>query len=210
MMSGITHFLTNWCLELPKPLIVFIDAVDSLMGDSLLTVLRQLRAGYERRPKDFPHSLCLIGLRDIRDYRIYSDREKRYVIGGSCFNIKEKALTLANFTLNQIIELFKQHTDETGQEIEIDALTCIFDLTQGQPWIVNAFGRELCFDDHAVEWNKWAYVQFRGSEFHTRNARSRQPQEQRRAKAHSRQAKLDRLKLFSRLGLKHQAIICRP
>jgi len=28
-----------------------------------------------------------------------------------------------------------------------------------------------------------AYVQFRGSEFHTRNARSRQLQEQRRAKA---------------------------
>ena len=55
-----------------------------------------------------------------------------------------------------------------------------------------------------------AYVQFRGSEFHTRNARSRQLQEQRRAKAHSRQAKLDLLKLFSRLGLKPQAIICRP
>jgi len=28
-----------------------------------------------------------------------------------------------------------------------------------------------------------AYVQFRGNEFHTRNARSRQLQEQRRAKA---------------------------
>ena len=34
-----------------------------------------------------------------------------------------------------------------------------------------------------------AYVQFRGSEFHTRNARFRQPQEQRRAKAHRRQAR---------------------
>ena len=33
---------------------------------------------------------------------------------------------------------------------------------------------------------------------------------QRWALAHSRQAKLDRLKLFSRLGLKPQAIICRP
>ena len=43
-----------------------------------------------------------------------SDREKRYIIGGSCFNIKEKALTLANFTLKQIISLFKQHTDATG------------------------------------------------------------------------------------------------
>jgi len=29
----------------------------------------------------------------------------------------------------------------------------------------------------------WAYVQFRGSEFHTRNARFWHPQEQRRAKA---------------------------
>ena len=29
----------------------------------------------------------------------------------------------------------------------------------------------------------WAYVQFRGSKFHTKNARSRQLQEQRRAKA---------------------------
>ena len=63
---------------------------------------------------------------------------------------------------------------------------------------------------HIIGCSDRAYVQFRGSEFHTRYARSRQPQEQRRAKAHSRQAKLDRLKLFSRLGLKPQAIICRP
>ena len=33
---------------------------------------------------------------------------------------------------------------------------------------------------------------------------------QRWAKAHSRQAKFDRLKLFSRLGLKPLAIFCRP
>ena len=38
-----------------------------------------------------------------------------------------------------------------------------------------------------------AYLQFRGSEFHTRNDRSRQLQEQRRAKAHSRQAKANSL-----------------
>jgi len=31
--------------------------------------------------------------------------------------------------------------------------------------------------------HRWAYVKFRGSEFHTRNARFWQPQEQRRAKA---------------------------
>ncbi len=31
--------------------------------------LRQLRNGYTRRPRAFPHALCMIGLRDIRDYR---------------------------------------------------------------------------------------------------------------------------------------------
>jgi len=48
-------------------------------------------------------------------------------------------------------------------------------------------GRNIPAQGNAL--GKWAYVQFRGSEFHTRNARFRQPQEQRRAKAHSRQAK---------------------
>jgi hypothetical protein len=36
---------------------------------------------------------------------------------------------------------------------------------------------------HGLALGFGAYVQFRGSEFHTRNARSRQLQEQRRAKA---------------------------
>jgi len=50
-----------------------------------------------------------------------------------------------------------------------------------------------------------AYVLFRGSEFHTRNARSWQWQEQRRAKAHSRQAKFDRLTTDNSLGFQPQA-----
>ncbi|KPA13217.1 ATPase, AAA-type, core domain protein [Candidatus Magnetomorum sp. HK-1] len=154
MDEGINHFFTEWCFELPKPLIVFIDEIDSLMGDALLSVLRQLRSGYTQRPERFPHSLCLIGIRDIRDYRIYSDREKRYVTGGSCFNVKERALVLENFTQKQVIELYMQHTDATGQQFTKKALKYIYDLTQGQPWLVNALGRELCFDEHAIDRNK--------------------------------------------------------
>jgi hypothetical protein len=72
--KGLGSFLTKWCMELPKPMVLFLDEVDALIGDSLISVLRQLRSGYARRPKAFPHAMCLIGLRDIRDYRIYSDR----------------------------------------------------------------------------------------------------------------------------------------
>ena len=52
------------------------------------------KEGYNFRPKAFPHSLCMIGLKDIRDYRIYSDASKAYIVGGAAFNIKEKSIRL--------------------------------------------------------------------------------------------------------------------
>jgi len=145
--NGLGSFLTKWCMELPKPLVVFMDEVDSLMGDSLITVLRQLRSGYNRRPKAFPHAMCLIGLRDIRDYRIYSDSTKKYIIGGSAFNIKEKSIRLNNFSLSQVKNLYYQHTDLTGQEFTTESIERIFELTDGQPWLVNALAREICFEN---------------------------------------------------------------
>ena len=40
------------------------------------SVLRQLRAGYEKRPEGFPQSVVLCGVRDIRDYRCVSCAER--------------------------------------------------------------------------------------------------------------------------------------
>ena len=51
---------------------LLVDEIDSLVGDTLLPVLRQLRAGYQQRTRSFPHSVVLCGVRDIRDYRIKS------------------------------------------------------------------------------------------------------------------------------------------
>jgi hypothetical protein len=143
-------FLQRWCAELPKPLVLFIDEADSLIGDSLLSLLRQLRSGYALRPTAFPHSVALIGLRDIRDYRIYSENEKRFVIGGSAFNIKDKSLTMGNFSPEDVRELYAMHTAETGQQFTEEALDLVFEQTQGQPWLVNALGREMCFEEHKV------------------------------------------------------------
>lgn len=150
MEEGLQVFLSRWCMELPKPLVVFMDEVDALIGDSLISVLRQLRSGYTQRPKNFPQALCLIGLRDVRDYRIYSDASKRYIIGGSAFNIKEKSIRLADFTLAQVQALYAQHTQASGQNFTAKALQRISELTQGQPWLVNALGRELCFEEQAI------------------------------------------------------------
>ena len=49
---------------------LLLDEIDTRVGDTLLSVLRQLRAGYDRRPEGFPQSVVLCGLRDVDDYRI--------------------------------------------------------------------------------------------------------------------------------------------
>ena len=49
-------------------------------------MLRQLRAGYRNRPRKFPQSIVLCGVRDVRDYRIRSSADNAVVLGGSAFN----------------------------------------------------------------------------------------------------------------------------
>ncbi len=86
-----------WSAASPKPLVLLIDEVDALVGDTLISVLRQLRSQYDRRPHRFPQSVVLCGGRDVRDYQIYSSRAGAHVKGGSAFNIKAESLRLGDF-----------------------------------------------------------------------------------------------------------------
>ena len=143
--SALRVALTRWARKSERPLVLLVDEIDTLMGDSLLAVLRQLRAGYYKRPSGFPHSVILCGVRDVRDYRIYSSSEKTMVTGGSAFNIKAESLRLGDFSRDEACTLLGQHTDETGQPFTEDALDAIWTQTQGQPWLVNALAYETCF-----------------------------------------------------------------
>lgn len=144
--SAFEHLLSIWCQQSEKPVVLFIDEVDSLVGDTLISLLRQLRSGYANRPALFPQSIILCGVRDVRDYRIHSDIDKTMITGGSAFNIKAKSLRLGNFTALEIEELYRQHTTETGQPFSKDIFPLAWDLTEGQPWLVNALGYEVCFE----------------------------------------------------------------
>ena len=117
------------------------------MGDSLISVLRQLRAGYVHRPERFPHSLVLCGVHDVRDYRIHASSENGVIAGGGVFNIKARTLRLADFTEDEVRALLGQHTAETGQRFAPDALDAIWDQTRGQPGLVNALAKEMCVED---------------------------------------------------------------
>ena len=64
------QYLTDWCKRLDKPLVLLLDEVDSLYDDVLISTLRQLRDGFQSRPTLFPQSVALVGLRDIREYKM--------------------------------------------------------------------------------------------------------------------------------------------
>jgi len=143
--AALNQLLSQWAESSPKPLVLLIDEVDALVGDTLISVLRQLRAGYDKRPANFPQSIILCGVRDVRDYRIHSSAEKSIITGGSAFNIKAESLRLGNFSANDIATLYHEHTAETGQIFAEGVLPWVWELTRGQPWLVNALAYEVCF-----------------------------------------------------------------
>ena len=52
--SALFEFLVRWSGASRKPLVLLIDEIDCLVGDALISVLRQLRSGYDQRPELFP------------------------------------------------------------------------------------------------------------------------------------------------------------
>jgi hypothetical protein len=138
----IGNFLKVWSEASPRPLVIFIDEIDSLQNQTLMTVLRQLRDGFPRRPQGFPQSVALVGMRDVRDYKYASGGSDR-LNTSSPFNIKVRSFTLSNFTLEDVRNLYQQHTDATGQIFTPEAVDLAFHLTQGQPWLVNAIAKEI-------------------------------------------------------------------
>ena len=147
--GAFSEMLVRWSAASRRPLVLLIDEVDALVGDTLISVLRQLRSEYDRRPRHFPQSVILCGVRDVRDYQIYSSREGTHVRGGSAFNIKARSLRLGDFTEAELRELLAQHTAECGQAFEDGTTERIWALTCGQPWLVNALAYEACFDGEA-------------------------------------------------------------
>lgn len=141
--AKLSEALLAWALACPRPLVLFFDEIDALRGESLRSVLRQLRDGYSSAPEAFPASVVLCGLRDVRDYKAAAGGDPHRLGTSSPFNIKVKSLRLGDFTETDVRTLLGQHTADTGQEFTEEALSRVWDYTQGQPWLVNALAREV-------------------------------------------------------------------
>ena len=140
----LSQMLSYWSMNSDKPCVLFLDEVDSLVGDSLISLLRQIRSGYGQRPVAFPQSIVLCGIRDVQDYRIHSGGE--VITGGSAFNIKAKSLTMGNFTRDEISQLYLQHSEHTGQQFAPEVFEPLWQDSQGQPWLVNALAYQMVWE----------------------------------------------------------------
>lgn len=59
--------LVRWSQASHLPLVLLVDKIDTLIGHTLISVLRQLRANYDSRPHNFPLSVVLCGAQDVCD-----------------------------------------------------------------------------------------------------------------------------------------------
>jgi hypothetical protein len=168
--------LSAWAAACPRPLVLVFDEIDSLVGQSLISVLRQLRAGFPDRPQQFPWSVILCGMRnvedyvrsatdsappggappprtglrppnggprDVRDYKLAAGGNPPRIGSSSPFNIKVESSRLGDFSPGEVRELYGQHTAESGQLFTEEAILRAHELSAGQPWLVNALGREI-------------------------------------------------------------------
>ena len=137
-LSMLSDILLNWSvLVTPKPLIILFDEVDVLVGETMISFLRQLRDGFATRGiGKFPVSIALVGMRDLKDY-ITASKGGIAPNPGSPFNIKADSAVLSNFRQEDVANLFAQRTAENGQLITPEALDYVYEQSKGQPWIVN-------------------------------------------------------------------------
>ena len=140
----LTEMLSIWSELDSRPAILVLDEVDALVGDTLISLLRQIRAGYAGRPARFPQSIILCGVRDVRDYRIHTSHQE-IITGGSAFNIKAESLRVGNFSREEVEALWNQHTEATGQTFDPAIFDALWEDTWGQPWLVNALGHQLTY-----------------------------------------------------------------
>ena len=158
--TAISDALQSLCDKSSKPIVVFFDEADCLVGNVLISFLRQLRDGYvNRKFMPFPKSVALVGMLDVRDYKAQVRPDGSSLGEISPFNIIRKDMLIPNFTESDIATLYAQHTEATGQKFADGVVEDVWRLTCGQPWLVNAIGCECVEEIHCFRYGETITVE---------------------------------------------------
>ena len=117
-----------------QKIVLIIDEFDAIPRDAVNGFLRSLRRIYLSGRTRCPHSVSIIGIKNI--IQLNYDRSV------SPFNIQQE-FHLPNFTLEQVQELLAQYTIEVGQAFTLEVITAVHKQTAGQPVLVNRFAQML-------------------------------------------------------------------
>ena len=154
---GVKTFLAGLAESSDRPLAVFFDEVDCLSDDTLITFLRELRDGVvNSRSVDpdshfqFPVSLALVGMRDIRDYKAQVRSDSQALGSGRLdlcveFRGHRYALELKmrrNFSHDKSLAQFVGYLDRLGLN---EGWMPVFDGDKAKSW-----DERLCLRDEAV------------------------------------------------------------
>ncbi|MEZ4294712.1 MAG: ATP-binding protein [Polyangiaceae bacterium] len=148
--SALLHYLRFLAAQDPRPFVLLLDEADCLAGDTMVTVLTQLRDGYlSRRQIPFPSSIALVGMRSVRDYVVRKEDQRviSWLGTSSPFNISAESAILSSFTEPEVTELLSQHTTDTGQVFTPEAVSRTWELAEGHPWLTNALADQVVRND---------------------------------------------------------------
>jgi hypothetical protein len=116
-----------------RKLVLIIDEVEGINAEYFGDFLHSIRNAYHSRENHSLKSVILVGVTNI--VGVVQDN-------ASPFNIAEN-LNIGFFTKEELFQLFKMHEDETGQIFEEKVKEKIYEITAGQPGLVNGFGYQL-------------------------------------------------------------------
>ena len=131
--SDISDIFYRIELQKKDKCVLIIDEVEGINEQYFGTFLHAIRKAYHSRENHCLKSVILVGVSNI--VGVVSDN-------ASPFNITDN-LNVPYFTDEEVLELLHQHETETGQLFEEKVKEKIFQITAGQPGLVNGFAKVL-------------------------------------------------------------------
>lgn len=138
-LSSLFYYLSDWCRQSVKPIVLIIDEVDTASNNQVfLDFLAQLRGYYIRRDKKATfQSVILAGVYDIRNLKqkISPDGERRQ---NSPWNIAADFLVDMSFSVEETASMLVEYEQEYHTGMNIDMISrWINDYTDGYPYLVS-------------------------------------------------------------------------
>jgi hypothetical protein len=138
-LANLFRFLSSWCEQSPKPIVLMIDEVDSATNNQVfLDFLSQLRGYYIKRDvKSTFQSVILAGVYDVKNIKRKIRSEDTHK-ENSPWNIAADFLVDMSFSVKDIEGMLLEYESDyhTGMDIHLMS-KLIYDYTGGYPFLVS-------------------------------------------------------------------------